>query len=90
MPTGELLWSLRGPHCVGLPSSWTQISNPVDRFGQGVATAAPHWSSSSMVVPPCLCNWLLREDRMSWIASSLHWGLQGSELGYLLSKYTSW
>ena len=67
--------------------TWSGI--PVGRWA-GVVAAAPHWSSSSMAVPPHLCKWLLREDRMSWIASSLHQGLQGGEPGDLLSKYTSW
>ena len=43
-----------------------------------------------MVVQPCLCKQLIREDRMSWIASSLCQDLQGGGVDDLLRKYTSW
>ena len=56
----------------------------------GIAAAAPCGYSSGMVVQCFLCKQLLREDRMSWIASSLCQGLQGSGPGDLLSRYTSW
>ena len=89
MPTGEPLWPLGGFHHVGSLSLRPGLGFWL-ADGLGVATAAPHWSSSSMAVPPHLHKWLLREDRMSWMASSFHWGPQASGLGNLLSKYTSW
>ena len=58
--------------------------------GQQSGCGSPPLASSNMVVPSHLHKWLLREDRMSWMAPSIWLGPQGGRLGSLLSKYTSW
>ena len=88
-PAGEPLWPIGGPHHVSLLSFGTLSRIPVGGWARD-SHIIPHWSSSSMVVPPYLCKQLLRKDRISQIASSLCWGLQGGGLGDLHSKYTSW
>ena len=52
--------------------------------------AAPCASSSGVAVYPHICQQILREDRMSQIASSLCQGPQGSGPGDLLSKFMPW
>ena len=51
---------------------------------------APLWPSSNMMVLSHLHKWLLREDMMFWMASSIQLGPQGGGPGSLLSKYTLW
>ena len=67
-------------------------------LGMGSRLAAELWSCHSS--PPlaflqhgsdsCLCKQILKEDRMSWMASSLQLGLQGGRPGSLQSRYTLW
>ena len=58
MPAGEPHWPLRGPHHVGHLFSGTWIGIPFGRWAR-VVVAAPHWSSSSMAVPPACTSGFL-------------------------------
>ena len=51
---------------------------------------SPLGPSSNMAVPSHLHKQLLREDRMSWMASSIQPDPQDGAPGSHLSKYTSW
>ena len=53
MATGEPLWPLGGPQCVGVSPLGPGLGFWL-MDGLGVVMATPHWSSSSMLVPPPL------------------------------------
>ena len=87
MPAGELPWPPEGL------VMWTPLAGPgLDFWVAG--WLVDNGSHTTMVLfqhggAPHLCKWLISEDKMSWIAI-LSQGLQGSRLGGLLSRYTSW
>ena len=88
MPTGGLPWPPGGPHHVGFShETWTDLL-------VGWMTGRWWWPHCIGLLPAGwhlhLHNWLISEDKMSWIASSLSQGLHDSGAGDLLRRYTSW
>ena len=64
-PTSESTWPPRGLHHVG---SFSLGTGSRILFG---GCGSPLWPSSNMAVLSCLHKWILREDRISWMASSI-------------------